>query len=223
MLPAWMPLRKETHMLAITMLMAASTALAGVPPVPGLCTAPVPENRDAIGCYQTGRLDVADAPATLYWHIVLYPDVATARAEAERHRWATVAQAHGRNWLYVLGARGERIEGGAVQAVIGPLDTPARAVTAHFAEAIFPPGMQTRVHSHPGPEAFFVVEGEQCMDTPGEQTTIAAGGTYIVSHGPHVQAAPKGRRNLVLILAPTGMAPVIPGGDWQPTGFCSRP
>jgi hypothetical protein len=27
------------------------------------------------------------------------------------------------------------------------------------------------------------------MDTPGEQTTIAAGGTYIVSHGPHVQAA----------------------------------
>lgn len=41
----------------------------------------------------------------------------------------------------------------------------------------------------PGAEAFFVVEGEQCMDTPGEQTTIAAGGTYIVSRGPHVQAA----------------------------------
>ena len=80
--------------------------------------------------------------------------------------------------------------------------------------------MQTRVHSHPGPEAFYVVEGEQCMETPSDRRLIPAGGTYVVESGPHIQAAPNGRRNLVLILAPSGQPAVIPGGNWRPTGFC---
>ncbi len=56
--------------------------------------------------------------------------------------------------------------GGQRRAKIGPLEVPNGPVTAHFPEAIFPPGMRTRVHSHPGPEAFYVVEGEQCMERP---------------------------------------------------------
>jgi mannose-6-phosphate isomerase-like protein (cupin superfamily) len=83
--------------------------------------------------------------------------------------------------------------------------------------------MQTRVHSHRGPEAFYVVEGQQCMETPIEKRLIAAGGTYVVKQGPHIQAAPKGRRNLVLILSPKGEPAVISGGDWQPSGFCKLP
>ena len=105
--------------------------------------------------------------------------------------------------------------------MVGPLHPPTGPVTAHFSEANFPPGMQTRVHSHLGPEAFYVVEGEQCMETPSDKRLIAAGGTYVVERGPHIQAAPRGRRNLVLILAPTGQPAVIPGGSWQPTGFCN--
>lgn len=81
--------------------------------------------------------------------------------------------------------------------------------------------MQTRVHSHLGPEAFYVVEGEQCMETPDDKRLIPAGGTYVVERGPHIQAAPKGRRNLILILSPKGQPAVVPGADWQPTGFCS--
>jgi mannose-6-phosphate isomerase-like protein (cupin superfamily) len=82
--------------------------------------------------------------------------------------------------------------------------------------------MRTRVHSHPGPEAFYVVEGEQCMETAIDKRLIEAGGAYVVERGPHLQAAPKGRRNLVLILAPQGQPSVVPGGDWEPSGFCNR-
>ena len=208
-------------MLASILLMTAAVAMADVPPVPGLCSAPVPENRDAPGCYKTGEIDLADAPNEIFWHVYLYPTLDDANAEAARHRWAAVAQAHSRTWLYVLGDESEPISGGTRRAVVGPLHLSADRSTAHFSEAIFPPGMQTRVHSHPGPEAFYVVEGEQCMETPTDKRLIAAGGTYIVERGPHLQAAPKGRRNLVLIIAPRRQPAVVPGGDWEPTGFCS--
>lgn len=207
-------------MLASILLMTAAVALADVPPVPGLCSAPVPENRDAPGCYETGEIDLAGAPTEIFWQIYEYPTLADANAEAARHRWTAVAQAHSRTWLYVLGEESEPVGGGARRAVVGPLHLAGRS-TAHFAEAVFPPGMQTRVHSHPGPEAFYVVEGEQCMETPTDKRVIAAGGTYIVERGLHMQAAPKGRRNLVLVIAPKGQASMVPGGDWRPTGFCS--
>jgi hypothetical protein len=51
---------------------------------------------------------------------------------------------------------------------------------------------------------------------------LAAGQTYIVTAGPHLQAMPHGRRNLVLILAPQGAPAIVPGGAWHPTGFCER-
>ncbi|WP_426166926.1 cupin domain-containing protein [Sandarakinorhabdus sp. DWP1-3-1] len=207
-------------MPALILILAAIVAQADVPPVPGLCTAPVPADHDTPGCYATGRIEIAEAPDALYWQIHEFPTMSAATAEAGRHRWATVTQAHSRTWLYVLGTPSEPITGGTRRATIGPLRMLPGPVTAHFAEAIFPPGMQTRVHSHPGPEAFYVVEGEQCMDSPGDKRLIPAGGTYVVEGGPHLQAAPKGRRNLVLILAPQGKPPLIPGGDWRPTGFC---
>ena len=207
-------------MLTPILLLAAVLGQGDVPPVPGLCSAPVPADRETPGCYQTSQIDLGDVRSELYWQIYQFPTQAVATAEAARHRWSTVARAHSRFWLYVLGGVSEPIRGGFKRATIGPLYPPAGPVTAHFSEAIFPHGMQTRVHSHPGPEAFYVVEGEQCMETPTDKRRITAGGTYVVERGPHIQAAPTGRRNLVLILSPKGQPAVIPGGDWRPTGFC---
>lgn len=209
-------------MVLTPLLLAFILLQAEGPPVPGLCSAPVPANRDAPGCYQTGEIDLIGAPPSLYWHVYETASLDAAQIEALRHQWAAVAQAHSRTWLYVLGGPEESVGGGAQRrALIGPLSVPEGPVTAHFSEAIFPPGMRTRVHSHPGPEAFFVVEGEQCMETSSDEILIPAGGTYIVPGGPHLQAAPHGRRNLVLILAPKDAPFVVPGGGgWSPTGFC---
>ena len=203
------------------LLIALAPLQANVPPVPGLCTTLVPANRETPGCYQTSELDLAGVPAKLYWHVREYPTLAAASTEAAKHRWAAVATAHSRYWLYLLGAAAVPATGGVERAVIGPLTVPASPAVAHFSEAIFPPGMRTRVHSHPGPEAFYVVEGEQCMETPFDKRKIEAGGTYVVPSGIHLRAAPKGRRNLVLIIAPKGVPFVVPGaGGWTPTDFC---
>jgi hypothetical protein len=100
---------------------------------------------------------------------------------------------------------------------------PVGPAVAHFSEAIFTPGMRTRVHSHPGPEAFYVVAGEQCMETPFDNRKIEPGGTYIVASGVHLQAASHGRRNLVLVIAPNGAPFVIAdGGRWTPRGSATE-
>lgn len=207
--------------MLFSMLLLATVLQTDVPPVPGLCSAPVPDNREMPGCYQTSELDLAGAPASLYWHLREYPTLAAADAEAFKHRWSAVAAAHTRYWLYILAGDAEVANGGVERAVIGPLTLPIGPAVAHFSEAIFPPGMRTRVHSHPGPEAFYIVEGEQCMETPSDKRKIGAGGTYIVPSGAHLQSAPHGRRNLVLIIAPKGVPFVNPGGgQWTPSGFC---
>ena len=49
---------------------AAAPAQADVPPVPGLCTAPVPTDPETPGCYQTNEVDLLDPSSALYWHIL---------------------------------------------------------------------------------------------------------------------------------------------------------
>ena len=209
-------------MLLAGLLIASSLSAEATSPVPGMCAAPAAENVEKPGCYLSAEMTVKGAPETVYWHIYQLADEAAGRAEAAKHRWATTIIAHKRIWLYVLGGPDERIGVGRKAAVIGPLRVPSGAVNARFMESIFPPRMRTRVHSHAGPEAFYVVEGEQCMDSPSERRKLGAGATYVVESGPHVQAAPKGRRNLVLVLAPTSAAWMALRNDWTPSGFCDR-
>ncbi|PSJ36276.1 hypothetical protein C7I55_26640 [Sphingomonas deserti] len=87
-------------------------------------------------------------------------------------------------------------------------------------ESWFTPGMRTRAHSHSGPEAFYVIDGEQCTETPTDRQKIQAGESYIVPKGAHLQAAPKGRRSLVVILAPEGEPWMKLTSDWAGTDFC---
>lgn len=191
--------------------------------VPGLCSAPAAEHVGQPGCYLSAELAIEAGSEPVYWHIVEFPDPASARAEAAGHRWATVVTAHGRHWLYVIGPEDEAINSGAPPAVVGPLRRPGDGpLTARFLESIFPPGMKTRAHAHPGPEAFYVVEGEQCMDSPTGQARIAVGESYILEGGPHLQAAPTGRRNLVALLIPADEGWMSLTPEWTPSNYCDR-
>lgn len=209
-------------MLALLLLALGANPEVDIPPVPGGCAAPVPADRDTPGCYKTGEMALQDVADTIYWHIYAFPTEAAAIVEARKHRHATTTQMHGQAWLYVLDSPSAVISEGVKKAVIGPLRVPSVDPIAHFAAAIFPPGMRTRIHAHPGPEAFYVVDGEQCMETPTEKQLLRRGETYVVKSGAHLQAAPKGRRNLVLILAPKAMPTITLRSDWKPTGFCDR-
>jgi quercetin dioxygenase-like cupin family protein len=90
-------------------------------------------------------------------------------------------------------------------------------------EATFTPGMSSRIHTHPGPEAWIVLQGEQCLETPEGIMRGSAGDTMTVRGGIPMQLSGTGtavRKALVLILHPTGQPLGTPHEEWRPTGGC---
>jgi mannose-6-phosphate isomerase-like protein (cupin superfamily) len=81
--------------------------------------------------------------------------------------------------------------------------------------------MRTRVHAHSGPEAFYVVSGVQCVETPTQHRMIRAGETFVVPEGPHFQSSPTGRRSLVLVIHSAAEPWMTPRTDWAPGAFCN--
>lgn len=191
-----------------------------VPPVPGGCTEPAAENRGKSGCFLSTEISLGSPPATLYWHIVPARDEADAHRLGRGRAWSVAVQAHDRWWLYVLSAQ-KIVRSLPPHHVAGPFHSKkGKPITARFMESWFPAGMRTRVHSHSGPEGFYVIDGEQCTQSPTDRRVIKAGESYIVPGGAHLQAAPKGRRSLVLILAPAGEPWMRLNDDWKGTDFC---
>lgn len=210
--------------MSLFALLAAAAVVnwAEASPVPGQCAAPAAENVGKPGCYGVGEIQIEAAPAELWWRIYEFDTLAAAQAAGAGVRWSLAAASHGRSWLHVIGGPEAAPAGGVRRAVIGPLAAPAgQTVSARFMESVFTPGMRTRVHSHAGPEAFYVVEGEQCMETPADRRKLKAGETYVVAPGPHLQAAAKGRKNLVLVLTPKGAPLMAMEAGWTPSQFCA--
>lgn len=205
----------------LPLILATAVNWAEAPPVPGQCSAPAAENVGKPGCFLTAELQIEAAPAALWWHVYEFPTVEAASEAASKHRWATTASSHGRVWVHVLGQVDARVQGGQKRAVVGPVEVPPGRVTARFLESVFTPGMRTRVHSHAGPEAFYVIDGAQCVETPAEKRKLQAGDTLIVPPGPHVQAAAAGRRNLTLVLSPAGAPWMKLESAWTPSQFCA--
>lgn len=202
----------------------ASTTMS----VPGRCEVPRPGPPDAVGCYLAGTDVFGAAPATpLFWHIDQYRT--RAAAEAARRAHGTVVEAHGQVWLFTLadstwrptsGAAGERV------ARVGPLPvTPGRTYAAHYVEAVVPVGARTPVHRHPGPEAWFVLGGSQCLETPGGARVVRAGESFVVPEGPPMLLVGTGtvtRRTLTLVLHDAAQPWTIPTSDWTPKETCPR-
>jgi quercetin dioxygenase-like cupin family protein len=210
----------------LALVLASAVNWADAPPVPGRCAAPAIENVDKAGCFLAAQIQIDAAPAQLWWHVYEFQSAeladAVVAAEWAGKRWAVTTKSHGRIWVHLLGEAEEHVSGGARRAVIGPLSVPkGQPVTARFMESIFTPGMRTRVHSHSGPEAFYVLEGEQCMETPGERRKLGPGETFIVPPGPHVQAAPNGRKNILLVLHPRDEPWMKLEPYWKPSQFCA--
>ena len=204
---------------------AADTAASTTVPVPGGCAVPRTGPHDAVGCHLAGTEPFGAAPATpLFWHIDRYPT--RQAAEAARRAHGTVAEAHGQVWLFTLADSAWRPAGGERVARVGPLPvTPGRTYAAHYLEGVVPPGARTPVHRHAGPEAWYVLAGAQCLETPDGARLVRAGESYVVPEGPPMLLAGTGaatRRTLALVLHDATQPWTIPAPDWTPTGRCPR-
>ena len=207
----------------ITIAILAAATIVAPPLVPGGCTAAASEHINEAGCYLLSEMRATDLPSQVYWHVVEFPSLLDAEAEAVRHHWSKAVSAHDKIWLYVMGPRNEPVSGGVRRAIIGPLNIPkVGTVSIRFLTSTFPAGMRTRVHSHPGSEAFFVLEGEQCVETPTDRHRIAAGQSYIVQSGLHMQAAAKGRKSLVALILRPDAQWSQPESGWTPSDYCKN-
>lgn len=186
---------------------------------------PVSQRTGPVGCWIMAQESLGPMPETppLFWHLSAYPN--RAAAEAAKGPGATVMEALDQVWLFTIGAAGVRPPGGKPVAEIGPLPVKSGAkYTAQYMEAIFPPGAETRPHTHPGPEAWYHAAGGVCLETPeGKAFGHAGDNGFIVPADRPMRLTVTGkeeRHSIVLILHETGKPATGLDTKWVPKGLC---
>jgi quercetin dioxygenase-like cupin family protein len=148
---------------------------------PGVkCMENSPERRGEEGCtILTDRPFVGPLAKSIYWHIDRFESLEAATKAAGPNSVAT--EAHGSFWLLTAETRDEDHHGGHHVAQIGPLDLPsASRYTMRVLSSSLAPGSTTPIHTHSGPEAFYIVDGEQCIEMSYTGQHLTAGQSFIV-------------------------------------------
>lgn len=185
---------------------------------------PVSERTGELGCWITANAALGQLPQQpIFWHLDIYPT--RNAAEGAKGPRGAVVESLGKVWLLTIEVAGWRPSGGERAAEIGPLPVSAIAkYSAQYMEAVFTPGMTAPAHRHSGPEAWYTLAGETCLETPEGRLVGRAGGSHvIVPGGPPMHLTATGtetRRALVLILHDSEQPPTTPAHDWTPKGLC---
>ena len=185
-----------------------------------------PANRNCAVLART-RFDVApDGPIVLRLETFRDEDMARRAATPP----SAVVRAAGQVWLFSLGVKGERSRGGRFVTEIGPV--PALPRAAHYemqvSEADFgpneAPAVANAVHTHSGPEFWFVFTGEQCLETPAGITRARAGeGMSAPAETPmQLNIVGQSKRDAVFVVVHDASRPATTVSDWRPTGSCQR-
>lgn len=112
----------------------------------------------------------------LYWLVEQFPTL--EQANAAEGPTSLAAEVSGRVWLFTLGAKGSATRGGKKVAEIGPVPAlTAPEYLLRINRAGGPPGAKTPIHTHPGSEAFYVLDGRLGQKTPQGVSYAEAGQT----------------------------------------------
>jgi quercetin dioxygenase-like cupin family protein len=185
---------------------------------------PPDEKRPEFGCFNIGTVTgLHFSQASVYWHLRAFPN--RKAAEAAKSATGIVVEEDGRAWLSEFGPRDIAPRGGKAIAVIGPMQLPvAKNYSAVLSYAVMRPRDSSRVHTHPGPEGWYVLAGEQCLETPAGANRAQAGGTMTVPPNIPMELNVTGttlRRAFALVIHDSAQARGI-RSEWKPSGACSR-
>ncbi|MET0894097.1 MAG: cupin domain-containing protein [Pseudoxanthomonas sp.] len=113
-------------------------------------------------------------PGPLFWRVENFDSLEQARAAAGE--FSLAAESAGKAWLFTLGPAGSTTAGGASISEVGPIAAvAAQDYTLLVNEATGAPGKASSVHTHPGSEAFFVLQGEQRIRMANGVMVVKAG------------------------------------------------
>ena len=180
--------------------------------------------RPAFGCFNIARVEnLTFRDSVVYWFLYTFPT--RSAAEAARTPTGVVVEEDGRVWLNELASVPPRVQGGTVVASVGPLVlSPAPMYTAIYSYAVMTPGQRSRVHTHPGPEGWYVLAGEQCLETSVGVFRGRAGETVVVPANVPMELYITGstlRRALVVVVHDSRQPRGTPS-LWVPPGACQQ-
>jgi quercetin dioxygenase-like cupin family protein len=183
---------------------------------------PPGEKRPEFGCFNVGTVkEIQFRQAAIYWHLSTFKS--RKAAEAVRSATGIVVEEDGRVWLSEFGARHIASRGGKAVAVVGPLQLPvAKSYSAVLSYAVMRPGDSSRVHTHPGPEGWYVLAGQQCLETPAGANKSGPGQTMTVPPNIPMELNVTGttlRRAFALVIHDSTQERGTPS-DWKPAGNC---
>lgn len=186
---------------------------------------PVNERTSEVGCWIIAHDPIGQLPSQPFWYLDVYST--RAAAEAVKGPRGTVVESLGKIWLLTIEKAGWRPAKGEHMAEIGPLPiVTGEKYTAQYMEAILNPGMSSAIHTHAGPEAWYTLAGETCLETPeGKLLGRAGGDPVIVPGGPPMLLTATGaeqRRALVLVLHQSSKPATTLVHDWTPKGLCKN-
>jgi mannose-6-phosphate isomerase-like protein (cupin superfamily) len=214
---------------ALLTVLAATTSFAATDPPKSDISAevkcvPVAQRGDKeLGCFVLANKELGSLPdEPLYWHLYVYQT--RVAADAAKGDVGTVVESFGKIWLLAVTDGSWSPSGGQRLARVGPLPiSHGGSYTAEYMEATFLPGMKSRAHRHPGPEAWYVFAGDQCAEIPGRKIELHAGEGGFVPEGPPMVLWGTGtrkRQGLALILHDSSRPMTAPATDWTPAGLC---
>jgi hypothetical protein len=212
--------------LVLSTLFLATAAGAQAPAGFGVCVPRTNQPSGQLGCFTiTEEAQGQFGAVPVFWHITRF--ASRAAADSVRPEHGTVVDAFGQSWLMTIADSASRPHGGKQVAIIGPLPIrPRVSYTALYMEASMRPGMKSAIHRHSGPEAWYGLSGETCLETPsGRQIGRVDGRPVIVPGGLPMELTATGkalRRSLVLILHEATQPPTIIIHDWTPRHLCDR-
>jgi quercetin dioxygenase-like cupin family protein len=180
--------------------------------------------RPEYGCFNIARVEGLDFPdSAVYWFIYTFP----TRSEAEGAKTPTgvVVEEDGKIWLNELATVPSHAQAGVFVARVGPLVLPPAATyTAIYSYAVMAPGQRSRVHTHSGPEGWYILAGEQCLETSAGVFRGGAGETVVVPGNVPMELYIGGsalRRALVVVVHDSRQPRGTPS-SWIPPGVCRK-
>ena len=185
---------------------------------------PPGEKRPDFGCFNVAsEKGLKFAKQQVYWHVRTFEN--RAAADAAKSATGIVVEEDGRVWLSEFGSRDLVVKGGKAVAIIGPLQLPpAKSFTAVLSYAVMRPGDRSRVHTHPGPEGWYMIAGEQCLETPSGANRAKPGETMTVPPNVPMELSITGtevRKSLVVVIHDSSQARGI-ASQWRPQGACRQ-
>jgi quercetin dioxygenase-like cupin family protein len=187
------------------------------------CIEDSPERHGQPGCSVVADKPMASSLSSrAMWHIDEFSSLAEAkRAEGPN---SVAFDAFGSAWLYTIESDTSNHHGGKHRAAVGPLPVrPAPAYSIQVLSAYFQPGNFSIVHTHSGPEAWWVLEGEQCLETTKAGIRKRAGEGAIVEEGETMRMVGIGdgpRRSLVVVLHDSSRPPATVVDNPPPLKGC---